>query len=66
VDGSVEDSSTVLLIQLEEENVEQFILAFDTKNNPGTDGISPLILKKIVLVVVLFNFSWISEVHPCV
>jgi hypothetical protein len=38
VDDSVEDSSTVLLIKLEEENVEQGILAFDTKNDQGPTG----------------------------
>jgi hypothetical protein len=62
VDDGVEDSSTVLLIQLEEETVEQGILAFDTPKGRGPNGISPLILKKIVLVVmkplaVLFNLS---------
>jgi hypothetical protein len=61
VDDGVEDFSTVLLILLEEETVEQGILALDTQNGPGPDGISPVILKKIVLVVkkllaVLFNF----------
>jgi hypothetical protein len=60
VDDSVEDSSTVLLIQLEEETVGQGILALDTRKGPGPDGVFPLILKKIVLVVnkplaVLFN-----------
>jgi hypothetical protein len=51
VDNGVEDSSTVSLIQLEEETVEQGILALDMQKGPDPDGISPLILKKIVLVV---------------
>jgi hypothetical protein len=71
VDDGVEDSSIVELIQLEEETVEQGILDLDTQNGPGPDGISPLILKKIVLVVkkplaVLFNLSLLSGVLPCV
>jgi hypothetical protein len=49
--------------------VEQGIL--DTQRGPGPDGISPLILKKIRLVVtqplaILFNLSLLSEVFPCV
>jgi hypothetical protein len=44
VDEGVEDSSTVSLIQLEEETVE-------TRKGPGPDGISPLVLKKILQVV---------------
>jgi hypothetical protein len=47
----VEDSSTVLLVQLEEKTVEQDILASDTQKGSEPDGISPLILKKIVLDV---------------
>jgi hypothetical protein len=43
----IEDSSTVSLIQLEEETVERGILALDTQKGPGPDGISPLILKKM-------------------
>jgi hypothetical protein len=47
--------------------VEQGILALDTQKGPGPDGISPLILKKIVLVskkplAVLL----LSGVFPCV
>jgi hypothetical protein len=43
----------------------------DTQKDPGPNGISPLILKKIVLVVkrplaLLFNFSLLSGVFPCV
>jgi hypothetical protein len=43
----------------------------ESQNGPGPDGISPLILKKIVLDVkkplfVLFNFSLLSGVFPCV
>jgi hypothetical protein len=45
VDDGVEDSSTVSLIQLGEETVEQGILALDTQKGPGPDGISPLIRK---------------------
>jgi hypothetical protein len=71
VDGGVEDSSTVSLIQLEEETVERGIVALNTQKGPGPDGISPLILKKIVQVVkkpltVLFNLSLLSGVFPCV
>jgi hypothetical protein len=49
--------------------VEYF--ALDTKNSPGPDGISVLILKKILVVVkkslaVLFTLSLISEVYSCV
>jgi hypothetical protein len=44
VDDGVEDFSTVLLIQLEEETVEQGTLALDTQKGPGPDGISPVIL----------------------
>jgi hypothetical protein len=44
VDEGVEDSSTVSLIQLEEKTVE-------TRKGPGPDGISPLVLKKILQVV---------------
>jgi hypothetical protein len=71
VDDGVVDSSTVLLIQLEEETVEQVILALDTQKGPEPDWISPLILKKIVLVVkkpltVLFNLSLLSGVFPSV
>jgi hypothetical protein len=46
------------------------ILALDTQKDPGPDGISPLIMKKIVLVVkkpldaVLFNLSLLSGVFP--
>jgi hypothetical protein len=40
VQDGVEDSSTVLLIQLEEETVEQGILTLDTQKGPGPDGIS--------------------------
>jgi hypothetical protein len=42
VDGGFEDSSTVLLIQLEQETVEREIVALDTQKGPGPDGISPL------------------------
>jgi hypothetical protein len=63
VDDGVEFSSTVLLIQLEEETVEQGILAFDTPKGCGPDGISPLILKKIVLVV---NKPLHSEKNPII
>jgi hypothetical protein len=47
------------------------MLALDTQKGPGIDGISPLILKKIVLVAkkllaVLFNLSLLSLVFPCV
>jgi hypothetical protein len=60
-----------LPIELEEETVEQGILASDTKKSSGPDGISPVILEKIVLVVkkqlaVFFNFSLLSGVFPCV
>jgi hypothetical protein len=46
--------------------VEQGILDLDTQNGLGPDGISPLILKKIVLVLkksrtILFNFSFIQK-----
>jgi hypothetical protein len=34
-DDGVEDSSTVSLIQLEEETVEQGILDLDTQKSPG-------------------------------
>jgi hypothetical protein len=64
-DDGVEDSSTVSLIQLEKETVEQGILALDTQKNPGPDGIFPLILKKNPLIV-LFNLSLLSRVFPCV
>jgi hypothetical protein len=37
VDGGVEDSSTVSLIQLEEETVERGIVALDTQKGPGPD-----------------------------
>jgi hypothetical protein len=71
VDDGVVDSSTVLLIQLEEETVEQGILALDTQKGSEPDWISPLILKKIGLVVkkpltVLFNLSLLSGVFPFV
>jgi hypothetical protein len=51
--------------------VKQGILALDTQKGPGPDGISPLILKKIVLVVkrplaILFNLSLLFGVFPCV
>jgi hypothetical protein len=64
-----EGSSTVSLIQLKEETVEQGILALDTQTGPGPDEISPLIPKKIVLVVkkplaILFNLSLLSGVFP--
>jgi hypothetical protein len=67
VDSGVKDSSTFLLIQLEEETVKQGILALDTQKGPEPDGISPLILKNIVLAVkkpltVLFTLSLFSEV----
>jgi hypothetical protein len=69
VDGGVEDSSTVSLIQLEEETVERGIVALDTQKGPGPDGIPSLILKMILLVVkksytVLFNLSF--GVFECV
>jgi hypothetical protein len=56
---------------VEEETVGQGIVALDPKKGPEPDGIPPLILKKIVLVVkspltVLFNLSWLSGVFPCV
>jgi hypothetical protein len=38
VKEGVDDSSTVLLIQLEKETVERGILAFDTQKGPGPDG----------------------------
>jgi hypothetical protein len=46
-------------------------MALDTQKGPGPDGISPLILKKIVLVLkkplaVWFNLSLLSGVFPCV
>jgi hypothetical protein len=71
VDDGVENYSTVLLIQLEEETVEQGVLALDTQKGPGPNGIFPFILKRIGLVVkrplaVLFNFSLLSGVFPCV
>jgi hypothetical protein len=44
VDDCVEDFSTVSLIQLEDETVEQGILALDTQKSPGPDGISLLYL----------------------
>jgi hypothetical protein len=71
VDEEVEDSFTVSLIQIKGETVEQGILALDTQKGPGPDGISPLFLKKIVLIVkkplaVLFNLSLLSGVFPCV
>jgi hypothetical protein len=71
VKDSIEDSFTVMLIQLEEDTVEQGILVLDTPKATGWDGISPLILKKIVLVVkkplaVLFNLSLLSGVCPCI
>jgi hypothetical protein len=61
-DDGVDDSSTVLLIQREVKTVEQGIFP---------EGISPLILKKIGLVVkkslaILFNLSLLSGVFPCV
>jgi hypothetical protein len=67
----VEDSSTISLIQLEEKTVERGMLALDTQKGPGPDGISLLILKKIVLVVkkplaVLFNLSLLFGGFPCV
>jgi hypothetical protein len=65
------DSSTVLLIQLGKETVERGSSALDTQKGPGSDGISPLILKKIVLVVkkpftVLLNLSLLSGFFSCV
>jgi hypothetical protein len=47
------------------------IVALDTQKGPGPDGISPQILKKIVLVVkkpvaILFNLSLLSGVVQCV
>jgi hypothetical protein len=71
VDDSVEDASTVSLIQFEKETVQRGILALDTQKSPGPGGISSLILKKIMLVLkkplaVLFNVSLLSEVCPCV
>jgi hypothetical protein len=59
------------LIQLEEETVEQGILALHTQKSPGSDRVSPLFLKKILLGVkkplaVLFNLSLLSGVFPCV
>jgi hypothetical protein len=70
VDDGVEDSSLVSLIQLEEDTVEQGILTIDTQKGPGPDGISPLILKRIWLVVkrplaILFNLSLLSGVFQC-
>jgi hypothetical protein len=67
----VEDSSTVSLILLEEETVERGIVALDMQNGLGPDGISQLILKKIVLVVkkqlaVLIYLSLLSKGFPCV
>jgi hypothetical protein len=41
VDDGVEDSSTVSLIQFEEETVEQNILASDKQQHRVPDGISP-------------------------
>jgi hypothetical protein len=71
VDGIVENSSTVSLIHLEKETVEWGIVALDTQKGPGTDGIPPLVLKKILLVVkkpfaVLFNLLLLSGVFSCV
>jgi hypothetical protein len=71
VDVGVGESSTVKLIQLEEKTVEQGIWALDTQKGPEPDGISPVILKKIVLDVnntlaILFNLSLLSGVFPCV
>jgi hypothetical protein len=62
VDDGVENSSTVSLIQLKEATVKHGILTLDTQKGLGPDGISPLILKEIVLIVkkslaVLFNLS---------
>jgi hypothetical protein len=72
VDDGVEDSSTLLLlIQFEEETVVQGILALNKQEGPEPVGISPLILKKIGLVVkkplaILCNLSLLSGVFPCV
>jgi hypothetical protein len=46
-------------------------VALDTQKGPGPDVISPLILKKIVLVIkkplaILFSMSLLSGVFPCV
>jgi hypothetical protein len=46
-------------------------LVLDTEKGPGPDGVSPLILKMIGLVVkrphaILFHLSWLSGVFPCV
>jgi hypothetical protein len=46
VDGGVGDSSTVSLIQLEEETMKRGIVALHMQKGLGLDGISPLILKK--------------------
>jgi hypothetical protein len=40
VDDGVEDSSTVLLIQFEEQTMDMGILALDTQKGPGSDGTS--------------------------
>jgi hypothetical protein len=71
VDDGVEDSSTVSLTQLEEETMEQGVLALDTQKGPGPDEIPPLILKKIDLVVkrplaILFNLSLPPGFFLCV
>jgi hypothetical protein len=59
------------MVQIEEETMEQGILALDTQKGPGPDRISPLILKKIELVVkmaltILFNLSLLSGIFPWV
>jgi hypothetical protein len=51
VNDGIEDYFTVSLIQLEKITVEQGILALGTQKGLGSDRISPLILRKIVLVV---------------
>jgi hypothetical protein len=53
-----------------EETVEWGIVALDTQKGPEPDEISPLILKKIVLVAkkplaILFNLSLLFGFFPC-
>jgi hypothetical protein len=63
VDNGVQDSSTVSLVQIEVETVEQGILALDTQKGPGHDGIV-LVVKTPFAVV--FNLSMLSVVFSCV
>jgi hypothetical protein len=62
VDGGIEDSSTVLLIQLEERTVERGIVALDTQKGPGFDGIKMVVKKPLA---IWFNLSLFSGVFLC-